>query len=716
MERDTNTSDLFSDAAVQLFDFLQTLPTKPGTRAILCNNTPRFPCTARGKTLAAIYTAFAKRLDARMSASAPADRLQNTLPCLQASPGGGKSFLLDELAALKKTDLELCESTEMKEILLHSVAISITFNSDSMVVPAVEKDMDPVVTRVLWAYFFDPKHQNVSTAPQPSAKDPQVAKALSTIGKQLNEDPYFNVVVSTLDSGPMLVERTRSGRPITWIPLPPLTLKDSLLLFKSILDEEKEPRAKANIALAISECGGHPRSLESLWLVLRDAPNLPYLSFPELISPVIYHMLLASIPKQALQIALLGIPLPLDTPIESGPHSTSSCTIRSEIASGLYLNALESAGDTVTIIPRLSPLRLRQYAQFGPRDDLNKCLASMLATETNFSGLTFEHFHAWWEVLRRLLLINSSSLLGAEASHKDQPVQLGQLYNIDSKVEFLLQKKKGVILLRNHFPCTTASAVYAADGTELSLQDMASYVLMPAAGNPGSDITLIEKKPDNRGYIVINIECRYSHPTSGTQLTTSELERKWELMQQQFKPLFVRSHRPKPKELKNMQLKPEDVYLVVCAFRQSAVVVPDSLPQLLVLGREKLQELYSPSLAIRPQFLSGPEWESLMSAVAPTERGQDEKYSEAEQKPKRLWELQKILKANGFRTSRRKKDECIHFIIQNCNKRKQPLSPVESEEEREEEEKEEEKEKAKKAKDIKGKGKVSHHKKQKKSK
>ncbi|KAL6062831.1 hypothetical protein QOT17_011974 [Balamuthia mandrillaris] len=760
---------------VTLLEFLQTLPIETGTRSILCYNPPGFPCTARGKTLAAIYSAFAKRLDARNNAGAASDdRRANALPCLQASPGGGKSFLLDELAALKKTDLELCESTTMREILLQSVAISITFNSSSTLESEVEKDLDPVVTRVLWAYFFSTKKMSfptfcqalfakyaetantftletalacirlhlasaaspsssatlpstpillcvdellkVSSAPQPDINDPQVAKALSSIGKQLNRDPYFNVVVSTLDSGPVLVEQTRSGRPITWIPLPPLTLKDSLLLFKPILDNEEDMRAKVNIALAISECGGHPRSLESLWLVLHDPPNSRYFSFPELVSLVIDRMLLVIFPMQALQIALLGIPFPLDTPIESGPHSTLPRTIRSEIASGLFLNALESAGETVAIIPRLSPLRLRQYAKFGTRDDLNKCLASMLATETNFSGLTFEHFHAWWEVLRRLLLLNSTSLLAAATFHEDRPVQLGQLYNINSDVEFLFRKKKGVMQLRNHFPCTTASAVFAADGKELSLKDLTSYVLMPATGNPGFDITLIEQKPDNRGYIVINIECRYSHPTSGTQLTTSELERKWELMQQQFQPLFTRSYGQKPKELYNMQLKLEDVYLVVCAIRQSALVLPDSLPQLLVLGREKLQELYSPTLAMRSQFLSGPEWESLMHAAALTTEsslGQGEKYDEAELSKLRIKDLKKILAKDGHKTSFKRKADYVCFIIQHCYKpkpepikRKRSLSPVE-----EEEEKEKKQEKATKAKDIKGKEKQSQYKK-----
>ncbi|KAL6041146.1 SAM domain-containing protein [Balamuthia mandrillaris] len=351
LERDC--TPIFSDVVSQLLDFLQTLPIQPGTRATLCNTLPGFPC--------AIYSAFAKRLDARRSATAPADRLLNTLPCLQASPGGGKSFLLGELAALKKTDLELYQSTEMKEIPRHSVAISITFNNNSMVV--------------------------------------------------------------------------------------------------------------------------------------------------------------------SLQ-----------------------------------------------------------------QDDLNKCLASMLAT--NLTGLTFEHYHAWWVVLRRLLLINSPSLLGAEVGHKDQPIQLGQLYNINSKVEFLLQKTKAVMLLRNHFPCTTASAV--RNGT-----------LAPGHGelcaHAGCRQPWIRHRPyRTKACIVINIECDIlvlplEH--SSQHQTGEEVE----LVQEQFKPLFVRSRRPKPKELKDMRLNPEDVYLVVCAFRQSAEFVPDSLPQLLVLGREKLQELHSPSLSHRVQ-------------------------------------------------------------------------------------------------------------------
>ncbi len=52
------------------------------------------------------------------------ERLNNPLAATVATTGGGKSFFLDELGALRKEDLEMCDSLHMKEILNNSVSYS----------------------------------------------------------------------------------------------------------------------------------------------------------------------------------------------------------------------------------------------------------------------------------------------------------------------------------------------------------------------------------------------------------------------------------------------------------------------------------------------------------------------------------------------------------------------------------------------------------------
>jgi hypothetical protein len=51
------------------------------------------------------------------------DRQNNPLPATWATTGGGKSFFLDELGALRLEDLELCKDTEMKTILQNTVSL-----------------------------------------------------------------------------------------------------------------------------------------------------------------------------------------------------------------------------------------------------------------------------------------------------------------------------------------------------------------------------------------------------------------------------------------------------------------------------------------------------------------------------------------------------------------------------------------------------------------
>jgi hypothetical protein len=51
-------------------------------------------------------------------------------------------------------------------------------------------------------------------------------------------------------------------------------------------------------------------------------------------------------------------------------------------------------------------------------------------------------------------------------------------------------------------------------------------------------------------------------------------------------------------------VKEENVYLVICAFRETNDNVREGIPaNTIVLDRAQLEALYTPSLATRPQFI-----------------------------------------------------------------------------------------------------------------
>ena len=95
----------------------------------LARNRPNWPRVGRGRNLKECYDHMAFRLRDRAAATNPNVKECNPLIALQSSPGGGKSFFLDQLARCDVEDLDnLCEDEEMRNILKNSIAIRVTFN------------------------------------------------------------------------------------------------------------------------------------------------------------------------------------------------------------------------------------------------------------------------------------------------------------------------------------------------------------------------------------------------------------------------------------------------------------------------------------------------------------------------------------------------------------------------------------------------------------
>ena len=87
------------------------------------------------------FAAFAARLYKRTRGTRH-DRQRNPLPATLTTTGGGKSFFLDECAALRPEDLEMCEDlAEMEKI------VSTMRNSQEMlkVLPAIMQEMKEIL-------------------------------------------------------------------------------------------------------------------------------------------------------------------------------------------------------------------------------------------------------------------------------------------------------------------------------------------------------------------------------------------------------------------------------------------------------------------------------------------------------------------------------------------------------------------------------------------
>ncbi len=665
----------------------------------LSANEARFPRKGRNEALKIVYGEFAKRYHHRHeSPERAAVKEFNPLVALQAAPGGGKSFFLDELCKLEEKDLSsLCEDEATREMLRNSVVLCVTFNSSTGYISTLDECEFEVgrldfglAARMLWSYFISTQETswplfvkrlcsqltrppNMEEAYQcirqhcqrpillcvdellrasrlHDPDSPVVRTILTAIGQLLSNDTEFNAIVSTLDASPVRREHTSSGRRIAWVPLPALHLLDAISLFKDVLSsQDLSSQGRRCIKLCISDCNGHPRSLERLAVTLNNSRGLAlagdYVSIMNILAKEMSN-LYPLLEIQYVKLALQGKPCPLamEVPIQEGRECP---TVASLVSQGVFINALEEADEARVIVPRLSPLLLRRYALSLAANDqpIAKCLTFMLATESNFSGLTYEQFHAWWEVLRRHLLPSSTS---SSSSSSSQPAglmtTLSKWYGLATSSEygtdpaFIVRPKAGVLLLDDVFPPSSADVM--ASGHLLSFDALTNNVLLPKAGNKGFDMVIFEQKANCEGYIAINIECKFSAAESKTTLEKAAIWDKHTLMMRQYANLMKGKG---PAVLKQLSLGKTDLYLVIIAFRK----IPKNYPEidrreghhLITLGRKILQALYTPTLSSRPQFLASLEGnqeqgeEEDMKAM--NQKGKKEKKQEEEKEEKK---------------------------------------------------------------------------------
>ena len=123
-------------------------------------------------------------------------------------------------------------------------------------------------------------------------------QACATLDKQGPEK--LNLVVTTLDVAPIVGATTGSQRPVKWIPLPPLTQCSAEALFVPLLRKVPAVRRR-ELQLCIADCAGHPRTLESLFTILKE--SRVYLEHAKL--PLILEQLSN---QHALQLSAHGAP------------------------------------------------------------------------------------------------------------------------------------------------------------------------------------------------------------------------------------------------------------------------------------------------------------------------------------------------------------------------------------------------------------------------
>lgn len=105
------------------------------------------------------------------------------------------------------------------------------------------------------------------------------------------------------------------------------------------------------------------------------------------------------------------------------------------------------------------------------------------------------------------------------------------------------------------------------------------------------------------------IECRFSQPQAKTPLVLTDVEEKQRLTMKVFEPYLSGASGPQAATaLGKLQLKRENIVLVVCACRQLQPELAEKVESLasqrvLVLDKRALKALYGPSLWSRPQFV-----------------------------------------------------------------------------------------------------------------
>ncbi|POG73797.1 hypothetical protein GLOIN_2v1772162 [Rhizophagus irregularis DAOM 181602=DAOM 197198] len=640
----------------------------------LCNNKFNFEREGRDDALYQVYDYIYDRHCKISNAKSPGAKELHPLFALQSAPGGGKSFFFDELASLKDEDIsrylekkhsERINNENLKEvisIIRNSISICITYNGGS---PYNGGDIRKgLIMRILWSYFFDENkltwsvfckkfgkcfvsldtYTAIDSIIHHSGKSvllcidetmrvlPKGHGDLENIKTLLNElyRPYrdfsrlankFYFVISTLDTLNVWSTQTDSQRPICWIPLRRLVLSESANLFRTLVRNLDEHRLFV-IKKCISDCNGHPRTLEKFYQVINvengDDTTLNTDNYSSLMERLARNLkqLLGRISLPIVKIALFGKEKSLTDEIET---KAGKSNLRDLISSGIYINSLTDEGEIFSVIPTLSPVSLQYFCIYNKDSEseeitaIAKILRRLLTTESSFDeevmdGKPFEKFHTNWELLYRALQENGKN------------VSLRNIYDLPDenwkKIEIQLQRKE-IAYCHNKIEFPPDGNIY--DTNQNTFENLVDYIFVPKkSNNSGFDMVIFEKKSDGSGYIAINLECRFSYPNKKTTLESKEISEKYEHMKSKYlmHVKYLSGTRNNVRweygrfydksAVGKLKMSENDIYLVFVIWRNIGNLGNDILDNenIIIVNRDNLKKIYTPSLVTRPQFYS----------------------------------------------------------------------------------------------------------------
>jgi len=242
---------------------------------------------------------------------------------------------------------------------------------------------------------------------------------------------------------------------------------------------------------------------------------------------------------QHVILALRGQLVAKTTVVLTDPSTGRQLRLGQLLTLGVFMNSLTTSKEVHSVIPRLCPYALLRYSQLALMsicDDkerlLGTCLRRMLLgyKEEGFIGQQYEEFHAWWEVMYRLILAGKK-LLAQVATleelygpHDGIPTKVFGVGKESSQPKITFGEKARVILLQGGtFPPDSEDSFIADDGEIISNEEgILSTIFLAPENNPGFDSTEFERRSGGGGFVSINWDNKYSHPT--TMSVTLELE------------------------------------------------------------------------------------------------------------------------------------------------------------------------------------------------
>ncbi|KAH3757576.1 hypothetical protein Pelo_10585 [Pelomyxa schiedti] len=536
------------------------------------------------------------------------------------APGSGKSRLLDYIARVKWAKYKDTGKNFTAALTTAKswVPVLITFNSWSEW--DIEESNNPgqaLAGRILSSYFVNcDYHQKFIKWVGINLLKVSALDAVESILYHSKKSCIFLGVDEIANSKSSLLnlcyECTASGRTIHWIPLPSLQLSDSQSLFRDL-----DPRLMENVSVkcAISGCGGHPRTLETLHSILKEILDeaLEESSDPEYQSDsstdtdpplglsagpmsqvdsriLNYDPISLKLERQLCKrFSASQLSLPVLKPVLLGERcplemKIGDKTVHDLIRSGVYCNGLDVEGiNQEEVIPCVPLIRIYLWAVkitkrngrriYPPKERIianlikNKLISGFSWLPGSRAGTLFEDFHFSWEVITGLLCASEDIDLidhykGAvfPSIPEDQVLEL--CYPGACKAQ----------LLDHHFNLEHLDLLFDS-------------VVLPAACNPGFDIARGFFTKEGHTLLPTVIEMKFSEEGSATKFTAPEIRKKHKLIKNTF---------------------PENTQLAIMFISRQEL--PSPLPEFTgtdivgFIGKDQLKELYGPTLASAPQF------------------------------------------------------------------------------------------------------------------